>query len=164
MTPKEVPPFLLSGIPVVAVPPNCPFQGCGSGCCCIAKVRLSFGRADIHMMASHPNAFEWDQRRGHAAFPLAKELAAKIVSPAEGKCQLKGNPDGRGRATTDLSQTFPQLGQTDILTAHQIPLPGTSELTTPDMRPCHVLPSPYVQSPAHRCKHPPPRKTHYHRS
>jgi len=23
------------------------------------------------MMAGHPNAFEWDQRRGHAAFPVA---------------------------------------------------------------------------------------------
>src|SRR5260370_21394386 len=90
------------------------------------------------MMASHPNAFEWDQRRGHAAFPLAKELAAKIVSPAEGKCQLKGNADGRARATTDLSQTFPQFGQTDILTAHQIALPRTAALKRQHMPPCHI--------------------------
>jgi len=80
------------------------------------------------MMASHPNTFEWDQWRGHAAFPLAKELAAELVSPAEGKCQLKGNAESRGCATTDLSQAFPQLGQTDILTAHQIALSGTSIL------------------------------------
>src|SRR5207248_4900888 len=101
--PKKFPPFLLSGIPVVAVPPNCPFQSCGYGCCFIAKLRLSLSRADVHMMASHPNAFEWDQWRGQAAFPLAKELAAKLVSPAEGKCQPKGNADGRGCATTDMS-------------------------------------------------------------
>jgi len=75
------------------------------------------------MMASHPNAFEWDQRRGHTACPFAKELAAKLISPAEGKCQWKGNARGWGRATTDLSQTFPELGQTDIFTAHQIALP-----------------------------------------
>src|SRR5260370_24664061 len=104
MTPQEVPPFLLSGIPVVTVPPNCPFQGRGYGCCFIAKLRLSLSTADVHMMAGHPNAFEWDQRRGHAAFPVTKELAAELVSPAEGKCQPKGNADRRGSATTGLSQ------------------------------------------------------------
>src|ERR1700724_2050535 len=103
-------PFLSSGIPVVVVPPNCPFQGCGYGCCFIAKLRLSLSRADVHMVASHPNTFEWDQWRGHAAFPLAEELAAEFVSPAEGKRHPKGNAEGWRCATTDLSQAFPQLG------------------------------------------------------
>src|SRR5689334_6899567 len=141
-------PFLLSGIPVVAVPPNCPFQGCGYGCCFIAKLRLSLSRADVHMMASHPNAFEWDQRRGNAACPVAKEPAAELVSPAEGKCQPKGNVEGRGSATTDLSQTFPQLGQADILTAHQVALSGTPALKRQYMRPGHILYCHYVQSAA----------------
>src|SRR6266700_6980588 len=100
-------PYLLSGIPVVAVPPNCPFQGCGYRCCFKAKLRLSLSRADVHLMTSHPNPFEWDQWRCHATFPVAKELAAELVSPAEGKCQPKGNADGRGCATTDMSQPFP---------------------------------------------------------
>src|SRR6266567_6975047 len=135
MMPQEVPPFFLSGIPVVAVPPYCPFQGRGYGCCFIAKLRLSLSRADVHMMASHPNAFKWDQRRGHAACPVAKEPAAELVSPAESKCQPKRNANGRGSATTDLSQMFPQLGQTHILTAHQIALAGTSVLKRQYMRP-----------------------------
>jgi hypothetical protein len=80
------------------------------------------------MMASHPNAFEWDQWRAHIACPVAKELAANLVSPAEGKCQSKGNAHSRGSAFTNLSKTFPQLGQTHILTAHQIALSGTSVL------------------------------------
>src|SRR5438105_12039614 len=100
---QEVPPFLLRGIPVVAVPPNCPFQGCGYRCCFIAKLRLSLSRTGVHMMTSHPNAFEWDQRCGHATFSLVKKSAAKFVSPAKGKCQPKGNADGRGFTTTDLS-------------------------------------------------------------
>src|SRR5258707_11350552 len=111
MMPQEVLPFLLSGIPVVVVPPNCPFQGRVYGCCFIAKLRLSLSTADVHMMAGHPNPFDWDQRRGHAAFSLAKELAAELIRLAEGKCQPKGNADGWGSATTDLSQAFPQLGQ-----------------------------------------------------
>src|SRR6266516_283880 len=102
--------FLLSGIPVVAVPPNCPFQGCSYGCCFITKLRMSLSSADVHMMSSHPNAFQWDQRRSHAACPLTKEPTAEFVSPAEGECQSEGNADGRCTATTDLSQAFPQLG------------------------------------------------------
>src|SRR5437762_13155481 len=98
MISQEVPPFLLRGIPVVAVPPNRPFQGCGYGCGFIAKLRLSLSRAGVHMMASHPNAFEWDQRRAHTTCSFAKELATKLVSPAEGKCQSTGNGDGGGRA------------------------------------------------------------------
>ena len=100
------------------------------------------------MMASHPNAFEWDQWRGQAAFPLAKELAAELVSPAESKCQPKGNADSRGCATTDMSQPFPQLGQTDILTAHQVALPGTPVLKRLYMRTGHILHCHYVQSAA----------------
>jgi hypothetical protein len=98
------------------------------------------------MMAGHPNPFEGDQRRGHATFPVAKDLAAELVSPAEGKCYPKGDADGRGSATTDLSQTLPQLRQTDILTTHQVALPGASGLKRQYMRPGNILHRHYVQS------------------
>src|SRR5260370_33274269 len=100
------------------------------------------------MVPSHGTSFDGDRRRGRAACPVEKELAAKLVNRAEGKCQLKGNADGRGSATTDLSQTFPQLGQADILTARQIALPGTSVLKRQYMRPGHILHCHYVQSAA----------------
>src|ERR1700736_782866 len=122
---QEIPPILLHGVPVVPVPPTRPFQSSGHGCCLTAKLRLSVCRTGVHMMASHANTFEWDEWRRHTACSLTQELAAKLVGPAEGKCQRIGNAQGRGGATTDLSQAFPEARQIHIFATHQVALAGT---------------------------------------
>src|SRR5581483_6853133 len=104
---QVAPPDLLSGIPVVTVPPHRPFQGCVYRCWLVAKLRLSLSRAGIHMMAGHAHAFKRDQRRGHTAFPVTKEPTAQLVDPAKGERYLVGNTGGRSITTADLSQAFP---------------------------------------------------------
>src|SRR5689334_2763564 len=99
---QEIPPFLLRGVSIVAVPANRPFQSGSHGRCLIAKLSLSLSGTGVHMVTSHAHAFERDKWRRHTACSPAQELTAQFVSPAESKCHRVRDAHGRGRAATDV--------------------------------------------------------------